>query len=231
MTGGGAIPKGGRLGGLSALVTQADAFMGPAVTNLFRAEGAEVVADCRDLREISAAQTLVEEAGHIDILVANLMFRNTRTPAHETSDEDWARMFDVMVHPLHRLIRAVLPQMLARGRGKVVVMGSANGLRGTSIRSAYSAARGAQLSYVRSVGVEVAPAGVCVNAIAQNFVSNPTSYPAEVTGAPEFQARLAEVPIGRIARGEESAALALFLAGPESDFMVGQVISFAGGWA
>lgn len=87
------------------------------------------------------------------------MARNNRRTADQIDDADWRRMFDVMVHPLYRLARPALPQMLARGRGKIVVIGRANGLRGTSIRSAYSAARGAQIAYVRAVDAEVAARG------------------------------------------------------------------------
>jgi 2-keto-3-deoxy-L-fuconate dehydrogenase len=220
-----------RLGGQRVLLAQPDDFMGPAVAARFADEGAEILRLNGPLTSSQAVETQVKDCGRVDVLVANLMLRNTRQPAHETPDEDWQAMFAVMVDPLHRLVRAVLPQMLERGRGKIVVMGSANGLRGTSIRSAYSAARGAQIAYVRSVGVEVASRGVNVNLIAQNFVSNPASYPPEVTDTPGFAARLAEVPIGRVARGEESASLALFLASGDSDFLVGQVLPFAGGWA
>jgi 2-keto-3-deoxy-L-fuconate dehydrogenase len=110
--------------------------------------------------------------------------------------------------------------MRERRAGKIVVMGSANALRGTNNRSAYSAARGAQASYVRSVGVELAPLNVQINLIAQNFVANPASFPTSATMGPGFAERLKEVPIGRVATGRESALLALFLAGPESDFFV-----------
>jgi 2-keto-3-deoxy-L-fuconate dehydrogenase len=97
--------------------------------------------------------------------------------------------------------------------------------------STYSAARGAQLAYVQAVGVEVAPHNVQVNAIAQNFVENPTYFGPEVTGQPDKLARVVRnVPAGRLARSEESAKLCVFLACDESDFFCGQVIPFAGGW-
>ena len=97
--------------------------------------------------------------------------------------------------------------------------------------STYSAARGAQLAYVRALGTEVAASGVQVNAIAQNFVDNPTYFPAEIQALEKFQRRLAtEVPVGRLATPEEDAMLAVFLACDEVRFMVGQAIPFAGGW-
>jgi 2-keto-3-deoxy-L-fuconate dehydrogenase len=217
------------LSGKRVVITQAKDFMGPALIERFGAHGADVVHDERDLREKGEAERLIAEAGHVDVLVANLMLRNPRTSVVETTDELWSAQFAAMVDPLHRLVRAVLPQMIARRSGKIVVMGSANGLRGSAPRAAYSAARGAQLAYVKSVGIEAAPHNVQINAIAQNYVSNPTSYSERETGTPEFALRLKDVPAGRLAMGWESAALAVFLAGPGSDFFVGQVFPFSGG--
>jgi len=146
-------------------------------------------------------------------------------------DDEWRHVFAHLVDPLPRLARAVLPGMLERGSGKIVVMGSATALRGQKRTSTYAAARGAQLSWVRAVGVEVAPRGVHVNLIAQNFVENPTYYGPEVQALPGFQERLArEVPVGRLARPEEDALFAVFLASGEVGFFAGQAIPFAGGW-
>lgn len=219
-----------RLAGLRTVVTQTDQFMGPAVSELFAAEGAQVLRDTSDLRPPNAADSLIAAAGQVDVLVANLTRRNPRTTVAETPDDEWEAMYDDMVHPLHRLVRAVLPQMIARGRGKIVVMGSANALRGTSLRAAYSAARGAQVAYVRNVGIEVAPHGININIIAQNYVSNPTSYSPEKLALPETAEALKQVPAGRPAEGWESAAVALLLASSDSDFFHGQVFPFAGGW-
>ena len=83
------------------------------------------------------------------------------------------------------------------GPGLILVMGSASAMRGMKRTSTYSAARGAQLAYVQSVDVEVAPHNVQVKAIAQNFVDNPTYFPPEVQSNPRFQERLKrEVPLG-----------------------------------
>lgn len=219
------------LGGKRVVITQARDFMGPALIERFAAHGAEIIHDTRDLKEHSAAERLITEAGQVDVLVANLMLRNPRTSVVDTTDEHWSALFAAMVDPLHRLVRAVLPQMIERRSGKIIVMGSANGLRGSVPRAAYSAARGAQLAYVKSAGIEAAPHNVQINAIAQNFVANPTSYPESETMAPEFAKRLEDVPSGRLAAGWESAALAVFLAGSGSDFFVGQIFPFSGGWA
>ena len=221
----------GRFNERRVVVTRAMDFMGPALVEAFRVEGADVVADTRDLRPVNAAAGLIEEAGHIDVLVVNLIAPDPRIVfEHDTTEELWQIMFDTMVHPLYRLVHAVLPQMRARRAGKIVVMGSANALRGTNNRSAYSAARGAQVSYVRCVGLELVTHNVQINLIAQNFVENATSFPSGAKAVPDLASRLTEVPIGRLATGHESATLAMYLAGPESDFFVGQVVPFSGGW-
>jgi len=220
----------GRLEGKRVVITQATAFMGPAITEVFSEEGADVVADDRDLTQPAAAQQLVDEAGKIDVLIANLAGVNPKTAVTDTTDEDWSEMFDVMVHPLHRLIRAVMPQMIERRQGKIIVMGSVSALRGMPNWSAYSAARGAQLAYVQAVGVEAAANNVQVNALAQGFVENPSYFPPEYVETPELQERMKSVPAGRLATAREDALFVLFLAGDESDFFVGQVFPFAGGW-
>jgi 2-keto-3-deoxy-L-fuconate dehydrogenase len=221
-----------RLDGKRVVITQADDYMGPATAALFAEEGAEVIADTRDLTEPGACERLIETAGRVDVLIANLASSNySGTLVTELGDDAWARTFDVMVHPLHRLTRAVLPQMQARRSGKIIVYGSATALKGLKTVAAYSAARAAQVGYVQSVGVEVAPDNVQVNLIAQNYVENPVYYPSELKHNERFQASLKrQVPLGRLATAREDALFALFLAGEESDFFVGQAIPFSGGW-
>lgn len=222
----------GRLAGRRALVTSADDYMGPAVAELFAEEGADVVADRRDYREPGAAEAAVSEAEPFDVLVANLGAPPTPGWAQNITDEAWTTLFDRLVTPLMRLVRAALPAMIERRAGKVVAITSAAPLRGIPGASAYTAARGAQNAFIRSVGLEVARFNVQVNAVAQNYVENPTYYPPEAMADDAHRDRLLrDVPIGRLAAGRESAELALWLASDRSDFVVAQIVPFAGGWA
>jgi NAD(P)-dependent dehydrogenase (short-subunit alcohol dehydrogenase family) len=126
----------------------------------------------------------------------------------------------------------VLPQMIERQSGKILLMGSAAALRGMKRASTYSAARGAQLAYVQAMGVEMAPQGIQVNAIAQNFVDNPTYFPEETKANPAFQERLRrEVPLGRLVSMREDAQFAAYLCSDAADCFVGQVFPVSGGWA
>jgi NAD(P)-dependent dehydrogenase (short-subunit alcohol dehydrogenase family) len=214
------------------LLTQADRFMGPALHATLAECGAEVVADMRSLEPVDAAAAAVAAAGAIDVLVANLAVPAPSSPAAEVTEDEWRHVFAHMVDPLPRLLKAVLPQMRERGRGRFLVMGSASALRGMKRTSSYSAARGAQLAWVQAVGVELAPLGLRVNAIAQNFVENPTYFPPELQAKPAFQDRLKrEVPLGRLVSAREDALFAAYLCSDAADCFVGQVFPVSGGWA
>ena len=221
-----------RLNGQRVLVTQSDDYMGPATIELFQKEGAEIIADSSDLTQQGRCEELVSATGRIDILIANLASPNySGIKATDLVDAQWQNTFEMMVHPLHRLSRAVLPQMIDREKGKIIVFGSATALRGLKTVTAYSAARAAQVGYVQSLGVEVAPHNIQVNSIAQNYVENPVYYPPELREKESFINSLKrQVPLGRLATAEEDAKFALFLASEDSDFFVGQAIPFSGGW-
>ncbi|MCA1906833.1 MAG: SDR family oxidoreductase [Magnetospirillum sp.] len=219
------------LAGKRLLLTQADMFMGPVLRRLLTEQGAEVIADTGSLVEDGAAEALVRSAGRIDGLVANLAIAAPSTPAQEVDDAEWREVFAHLVDPLPRLVRSVVPGMRERGFGKILVMGSASALRGMKRASTYSAARGAQLAYVQAVGVELAPFNIQVNAIAQNFVDNPTYFPAEVQANPAFHERLKrEVPLGRLVSADEDAVLAAYLCSDAANCFVGQVFPMCGGW-
>lgn len=219
------------LRGKRVLITHADAFMGPALCEVFAEYGASVIESTVAMTQADEPAAVVAAAGHIDILVANLSFPAPGSSAIEASDLEWRDTFAALVDPLPRLFRAVLPSMIERRAGKIVVMGSASALRGMKRRSTYSAARGAQLAYVQSVGVEMAPHNVQVNAIAQNFVANPTYFPAEVQADPRFQERLQrEVPLGRLVSAREDAEFVAYLCSEQANCFVGQVFPVCGGW-
>ena len=213
-------------------ITQSHAFMGPALCETLSALGARVVADDGDMLGVDEPQAFIERAGAIDALIINLAVPAPSTPIDEVTEDEWHSMFEHMVHPIPRLIKAVLPGMRSRGGGKIVVMGSASALRGMKRASSYSAARGAQLAYVQAAGVELAREHIHLNAVAQNFVDNPTYFPPQVQANPKFQERLArEVPLGRLVSAQEDAQLVAYLCSDAASCFVGQVFPVSGGWA
>lgn len=219
------------LSGRRVLVTQSDRFMGPALCETLASSGAEVIASDDSLETQAAVAELVAKAGSIDVLIANLAIAAPQTLAHKVADDEWTSVFRSMVDPLHWLVREVLPGMIEKRSGKILLMGSAAAMRGINRTSSYCAARGAQISYVQSVGVEVARHNIQVNAIAQNFVDNETYFPQDVQSNPAFQKRLKnEVPLGRLVSKHEDASFAAYLCSDSADCFVGQVFPLCGGW-
>lgn len=221
------------IAGKRVLITSCNTYMGPAIVELFTAKGAEVLANPNDLLGADEPSELISELGHIDVLIANLDLPAYVAGVADIEDDKWLAGFDAMVHPLMRLVRAVSPQMIKRSEGSIVAITSSSPLRRMAPQAiSYVAARAAQNAFVRSAGHELAAHGVRLNAIAQNFVENDTYYPESIRLNERFQNRLrTEVPSRRLGTPNETAELSLFLAGSESTFIFGQVISHDGGWS
>jgi 2-keto-3-deoxy-L-fuconate dehydrogenase len=133
-----------KLRGKRILVTQAGEFMGPMLREVLAEHGADISASTAPLSEPGAAASRVSSSGDLDILVANLALPAPSTPAVEGTDAEWWQTFAALVDLLPRLVRAVVPKMIAQGHGKIVVIGSASALHGMRRASTYSAARGVQ---------------------------------------------------------------------------------------
>lgn len=214
-----------------ALITSSDKYMGPAIAAKFGGMGIDVVRAEGPLRTEDDCAALVEEAGAIDILVANLAEPPMTGPVQDIRNEDWTALFDALVHPLMYLTRAATPAMIERGSGKIIAVTSAAPLRGIPNHAAYCAARGAQNAFIKAVGLELARAGVQANAIAQNYINNNVYYPDDILENAKFLDHVRRnVPTNKVGAAEETAELAAYLASENSSHMVGQIIPLAGGW-
>ncbi|HWN01647.1 MAG TPA: SDR family oxidoreductase [Candidatus Dormibacteraeota bacterium] len=248
-----------KLTGKIALITNVSEFMGPAITEEFCREGAAVALHDRDearakpfaaiaaglgrnvlvltgdLTRSAEADRLVDAVvarfGRLDILVNNSASPPTGSPTESVTDTQWRDMMSRLLDEPFYCLRAALRVMRPAGRGKIINMSSAAAFPGLPNYAAYTAARAGVNGLTKAVGREVAGAGIQVNAIAQNYVENPTYFPPALTGDPVRLARMVKnIPAGRLARSEESARLAVYLASEDADFFIGQVIPFAGGW-
>jgi 2-keto-3-deoxy-L-fuconate dehydrogenase len=113
------------LAGKRILVTQASDFMGPALCEQFTALGAHVIRDEQPLADAGAAARVVAAAGVVNVLVIHLAWPAPTTGARDVQDDEWRTVFAHLVDPIPRLARAVLPQMMERGSGKILLMGRA----------------------------------------------------------------------------------------------------------
>ncbi len=215
------------------LVTDAEHFLGPATVSRLRGHGHEVVALDEALTSRDQTAAIIAAHGPFGGVVANLDVAVTVAPVVEHTDEAVDEVLDRLVRPLYWILAAVVPPMVDARDGAIVVPTSATALRsGRHTVSAYEMARTAQNAVVRSAGRELASAGVRVNAVAPNFVENPSYYPPELAADERFQRSVQrEVPRGRLVTGDEAAAVVEMLLSPDARALFGTVVPVDGGWS
>jgi 2-keto-3-deoxy-L-fuconate dehydrogenase len=239
-----------RLAGKTALVTAAAQGIGRATAELFAAHGADVLAtdtNTEALVQLQGCRTakldvllpdeivrVVESAGTIDILF-NCAGFGANGSVLDCTDEQWALSLSLNVTSMFRLVRAVLPRMLARRRGSIINMSSvASSIKGVPNRCAYGATKAAVIGLTKSIAADFATNGVRCNAICPGTVETPSLHQRlEATGDYDASRRafIARQPMGRLGRPTEIAALALYLASDESEFITGQCQIIDGGWS
>jgi len=200
-------------------------------------EGESLVVPC-DVTDPSAVLSAFETAesawGPIDVLVVNAG-AGASSPLAETSDEEWQRMLDLNLTAPFRCIRRVVPGMVSRGWGRIVVVASVAAKRGESRIAAYSASKHGVLGLVRSAAAELARTGVTVNAVCPGYVDTPmtdhsVAQIAARTGRSLDEARSLlerQQPIRRLVATDEVAQAVLLCV--ENGAINGQGINVDGG--
>jgi 3-oxoacyl-[acyl-carrier protein] reductase len=150
----------------------------------------------------------------------------------KVNPDTWDTMKRFNLDMVFHGLQAVLPPMLAAGRGQVVVFTSATGARPEPRTSVYAATRAGANALVRAVGLEHAASGVTVNAIGTNFMDFPGFRDASGMDDPERAAKvLAQVPMHRLGSLDELAEFTAVLLDGRSRFQTGQFFSYSGGWS
>ncbi|WP_316568548.1 elongation factor P 5-aminopentanone reductase [Neobacillus sp. YIM B06451] len=145
----------------------------------------------------------------------------------DMEDEEVASLFNIHVLNPILLTKALIPALLKKKTGGIVFISSIWGQTGAACETVYSAAKGAQISFVKALGKELAPSGIRVNAIAPGAVET-----AMLSGfAPEeVEALTGDIPMGRLGRPEEIANAVAFLLSGEASYITGHILSVNGGW-
>lgn len=183
-------------------------------------------ADVSDSAQITGAVRDAEEAlGHIDVLVCNAGIAQQKLFT-DLTDEDWRRVMSVDLDGAFYTCRAVLPGMIRRKYGRILLVSSMWGQTGASCEVHYSAAKAGVIGLTKALAKEEAPSGVTVNCVAPGVID--TDMMAAFTQA-DRQALAEETPVGRLGNAWEIARTLVFLASPDAGYITGQVIGQNGG--
>ena len=193
-----------------------------------------LAADVADRAQVGGAfEQILHEYGRVDVLYNNAGVNSSGSVAEATED-DWDRSLAVNAKGTFLCSQAAAAPMLAAGRGSIINQGSVAALVGVANFASYCAAKGAVVALTRSMSVDLAPHGIRVNVICPGTVYTPLMEPMlRARGGGDLAAGLAmtvtKYPIGRLGTPGEIAAVALFLAGDDSSFLTGSVITADGG--
>jgi 3-oxoacyl-[acyl-carrier protein] reductase len=221
----------GRRGAMVAVVDTAADRLATVGRQLLEAGVAvlAIVADVTDPKQCDAAvEACVDRWGRLDILVNSAGIGGGSHPVTEMPDEAWHAVFDVNIHGTFYTCRAAARRMAAQGSGRIVNVASIAGLEGNPNAAHYSASKAAVIALTKSLGKELAQAGVHVTAIAPAVIE--TDLLAQV-GPAHVEYMRSKIPMGRFGRVEEVARLIAHLAGPHLTFSTGAVYDLSGGRA
>lgn len=245
-----------RLAGRVALVTGSSSGIGRGVALAFASEGADVVINHPSVAETAAAEEVaagVRQAGrralvvradvsqepdvdrlvaaardafgHIDILVNNAGIA-AAAAVHEMTTDTWDRVLGVHLRGTFMMTRAVLGEMYARNSGRIINTASQLAYKGAAGFSAYTAAKGAIISFTRSTALEIGARNITVNCVAPGATLTPIldDVPADT-----LEAIRQAIPLGRIAEVADIVPAYVFLAGDDARHFQGQCLSPNGG--
>jgi NAD(P)-dependent dehydrogenase (short-subunit alcohol dehydrogenase family) len=232
----------GAAGGIGRAIALLLAERGWAVAACDRDDGVEAVAEAIreaggkalgltwDVREAEAAREAYaraeSELGQVEAVVANAAIVDRIAPAEKLSDESWRNELDVNLTGAFLSLQPAIAGMKERGRGRIVVISSTAATDGLAGQAAYAASKAGLLGLVRTLALELAPAGVTVNAVLPGMVATEKveAMPAEVRDR-----AISQIPMRRFATAEEVAGVVAFLASDAASYVTGAWLPVDGG--
>jgi 3-oxoacyl-[acyl-carrier protein] reductase len=230
--------------GRVALVTGGARGIGAATAARLRAGGARVAVFDRepgadgllsiqgDVSRSADADATVErvvgELGRLDVLVNSAGVPGQSLPTLEVPDEEWERVFAINANGTFWFCRAAARVMVQEGYGRIVNVASIAGKEGNPPAAAYSGSKGAVIAFTKSIGKDLAGTGVLVNCIAPAVIDTPI---LEGLSQRHIDYMVDRIPLGRLGRPEEVAALICWLASEEMSFSTGACFDISGGRA
>ena len=198
-----------------------------------RAEGMAalgVAADVTDRQAVEEAFAKVRsELGPVTILVTSVGMVGF-APFTEITPESWARIIDVNLTGTFHCCQVALPDMVAAGWGRIVMISSSSAQRGSPYMAHYAASKGAVITLTKSLAHEYAAKGITVNNIPPSGIETPMQHQSQAEGKlPSNEALARRIPVGHLGTGDDIAAAVGFLCSEEAGFITGQVLGVNGG--
>ena len=246
------------LTGKVALLTGASKGMGKAMADGLAQHGARVMLSSRKLDQCQAAadeinarcgaerafaaacnagykeqlQTLVnathERLGPIDILIGNAGVNPFYGPMAQISDEAYDKIMSTNVKANHWLVQMVVPDMIAKGAGSIMITSSTGAFAPSLTLGAYNISKLAVIALARNLAAELGPQGVRVNAICPGLIR--TDFAQALWDNPAAEQRAnQQIPLRRLGEADDLKGLAVFLASDASAYITGQALTVCGG--
>ncbi len=183
-----------------------------------------------DVSEATAVNSVVQrierELGKIEVLVANAG-KSLIKQINDTEPEEWNDLFGVNVNGVYNAVRAVIPGMIDRKRGRIITVSSVWGEVGASCESCYSATKAAVIGFTKAIAKELAPSGITVNCVTPGVIDTRMN---ECFSNEERLAIENEIPMCRFGRPKEVASAILFFASEGASYITGEVLGVNGGY-
>ncbi|MGV0794246.1 SDR family NAD(P)-dependent oxidoreductase [Mycolicibacterium sp. XJ1819] len=198
-----------RAQGVTALGTAADVSDRAAVEEAF----------AKVRTELGPVHILVTSAGAVDF-----------APFTDITIDAWQRLIDVNLTGTFHCAQVAVPDMLAVGWGRIVMISSSSAQRGSPGMAHYAASKGALISLTRSLAREYGAAGVTVNNVPPSGIETPMQHQSQAAGhLPSNEQMAASIPVGHLGTGDDIAAAVGFLCSEEAGFITGQTLGVNGG--
>jgi NAD(P)-dependent dehydrogenase (short-subunit alcohol dehydrogenase family) len=220
--------------GCKVVISDIDLTAAQAVAESLKRSGREAMAIKADVSNKTDVDAMINETvkkfGRVDILVNNAGM-SVVGPSAELDEELWRRGMDVMLTGVFLCSQAAGKQMIIQKSGKIINVASMFGLGGIPERACYCAAKAGVISLTKVLGCEWAHYNINVNAIAPGYVETDLVKNLISQGTFDEKSLAGRTPLDRLARPDEIAEIALFLASDESKYIEGQTIVVDGGWS
>jgi 2-dehydro-3-deoxy-L-rhamnonate dehydrogenase (NAD+) len=218
--------------GRVALVTGGASGIGAATVERLRAGGADVhvfdLANGDDVRDSAQLDAAVARLDRLDVLVCCAGVGGDSLHTEDVSDEEWRRVHAINLDGIFYANRAAIPKMRANGYGRIVNVASIAGKEGNPMAGAYSSSKAGVIAITKAIGKDVAGSGILVNSVAPAVIDTPILGQISEEHIAYMTSR---IPLGRMGKPEEVAALICWLASEDCSFSTGAVYDISGGRA